>query len=336
MAQQAKPMRRSGHAGTPALPGCQRTKNDRVILAAAPMSRVNLIVAGLDRKMQQASATTSGLRSGGVVRATRAQNSGQQDVSELTSALCTTADAEDGTPRKGTNLSGRRKAAAGTYGAKTGYAPPASSLDRRRVSFLVDGGKHSFDDDAQMYSQAATNKGDMQWTSSECAGSQTLVCTDSKPVGTLSSQMAISGKHKLETLRQSEISPGDDCRPRCFQNTILPGNYTLEEQSVYDALFQQLDANFQGGFDCITEPGLASGCLESLRLSTGLRTETLATVWQVANPDLKKSPCRGNGGHFAAWLDTARLCPKSALQHSPGHYGSAMDCFGRFYVSTVA
>jgi len=195
--------RRVGTAGKANAPLCQRTIIDRVIVAAAPMSLVKLIVAALDSKMQQASATTSGLRSGGVVRATRALNSGQRDVSELTSAL-RTADAEDGTPRKGANLSGRRKAAAGAYSANTGYAPPGSSLYRRRFSFLVDGGKHSFDEDAQMYSQSGAKK------------------------------------------NQSEISQGDNCRllstprlcsPRGFQNTMLPGNWTLEEQSVYDVFF---------------------------------------------------------------------------------------------------
>jgi len=210
-------------------------------------------------------------------------------------------------------------------------SPPGSGLDRRRVSFLVDGRKYSYDKDKQMYRQDAAKKSDAQKTSGERAGGSPQVSKNSEPVDARSS---VTGELVPETLRRSEISQSDDClllstprlsSPRGFQNTILPMNWTPEEQSMYDSLFQQLDADSQGSFSSITASGIASGCLESDWLATGLRPETLATIWQVANPDLKTSPSLGEWrafcrlvGHCQAMSQERNAAQSRALRKGGG------------------
>lgn len=273
-----------GNASSSSFPGALRDQGisqDRVIFAAAPhaapVSQVNVMVRVLETEMQQASGVSHVPRSGfsaSSQRATPPLYSGQRAVSELASAFCTTPGARvvAGTPRKGINLSGRGKAASEAYCADTG-----SSLDRRRVSFLVDGRKYSY---------------------------ERVVTTNSEPADTRSTQTP--GEELPETLRRSETTQSEDClllstprlSPRGFQNTVLPMNWTPEEQSMYDSLFQQLDADSPGRFNCIINSKLANGCLESDWLATGLRPDTLATIWQVANPDLKPSPCLGEWRAF--------------------------------------
>jgi len=110
-----------------------------------------------------------------------------------------------------------------------------------------------------------------------------------------------------------------------FKTLCYQGIGRLKSSLCMMFFLQPLDTNFQGVFDCITEPGLASGCLESLRLSTGLRPETLATVWQVANPDLKKSPCLGEWrafchlvGHCQAMSQERNAAQSRALRKAGG------------------
>merc|ERR1712008_501509 len=113
----------------------------------------------------------------------------------------------------------------------------------------------------------------------------------------------------------------------------LPTNWTPEEQSMYDSLFQQLDSTSQTSFNCFTDSGLVSGCLESDWLGTGLRPETLTTIWQIANPDLKASPCLGEWrafcrlvGHCQAMSKECNAAQSRALRKGGGLLRALLRC----------